>query len=191
MRAMDVISVKDLSYSYVEGEPVLNNISFNVMKGSFVSLIGRNGSGKSTILSQLTPFKGSFDSRKSLILPGKEGLKEIDIKHNGHLYKIKHIYGTPAMSFISEDGTELNENGGVRTFEEIVHDKLSVNDDYFKVGKIGSNCQNFIQFTTTQRKDYISTLIEPIQKYIDAHEIIAEKVRLDNNKLKQLALDFM
>ena len=54
-------------------------------------LLGKNGSGKSTILSQLTPFKDSFDDRKSLILPGKEGLKEIDIEHNGHVYNIKHI----------------------------------------------------------------------------------------------------
>ena len=50
---------------------------------SFTMLIGGNGSGKSTILSQLHPFKESFDDRKELIIPGTIGVKEIDIEHNG------------------------------------------------------------------------------------------------------------
>ncbi len=53
MRVMDAIEVKNITYSYIEGKPVLNNISFKVKKGSFVSLIGRNGSGKSTLAKLL------------------------------------------------------------------------------------------------------------------------------------------
>lgn len=35
-------------------------------------LLGRNGSGKSTILSALSPYKESLDERKNLILDGED-----------------------------------------------------------------------------------------------------------------------
>ena len=39
----------DVSFSYEEGKEVLNNISFNVPKGTVTALVGSSGSGKSTI----------------------------------------------------------------------------------------------------------------------------------------------
>lgn len=158
--------------------------------GNIITMLnGGNGSGKSTIMSQLTPFKESFDDRKSLILPNKEGLKEIDISHNGHSYKIKHVYSKVASSFISKDGIELNENGGVRTFEEIVREEFKLDKEYFKIGKIGSNTESFIQFTTTQRKTYISNFIEAVKKYIDAYKIVADKAKLNEQQIKQISND--
>ena len=153
------------------------------------SLSGKNGSGKSTIMSMLSPFKESFDDRKTLILPGKEGIKEIDYIHNGHEYKIKHIYSAKAASFISEDGVELNENGGIRTFEEIIKTKFKLSKDYFKIGKVGSNTENFIQFTTAQRKTYISSFVEAVQKYIDAFKIVSEKAKVNEQQIKQISSD--
>lgn len=152
-------------------------------------LAGGNGSGKSTILSMLTPFKESFDDRKNLILDGKEGIKEIDIEHDGHEYKIKHVYGKTTSSFISEDGIELNENGGVRTCKEIIMQKLKVNDDYFKIAKIGSNLDTFINFTTSQRKLYISSFVEAVQKYLDAFDIVNKKAKDNDNQIKQISED--
>lgn len=40
--------VKKLTYSYDKEKDVVNDISLNVKKGSYVSVIGHNGSGKST-----------------------------------------------------------------------------------------------------------------------------------------------
>lgn len=152
----------------------------------FTSLNSENGGGKTTILSQLHPFKDSFDERKELTLPGKIGIKEIDISHNGSLYKIKHIFDKKTTSFIEKDGVELNPNGGVRTFEDIVATELEVTKDYFKIGKIGSNTDNFVQFSTTQRKDYISTLIKDVEKYNEAYDIVSDKFKLDTDKLNTI-----
>ncbi|PSV40115.1 ABC transporter ATP-binding protein [Photobacterium sp. GB-210] len=44
-----LLSVKNLSYSYDGVKNTLNDVSFNVHKGEFVSIMGKNGSGKSTI----------------------------------------------------------------------------------------------------------------------------------------------
>jgi len=43
------IKFDDVSFSYEEGKEVLNNISFDVPKGSVTALVGSSGSGKSTI----------------------------------------------------------------------------------------------------------------------------------------------
>ncbi|MBO9701340.1 MAG: ATP-binding cassette domain-containing protein [Sporocytophaga sp.] len=59
-----VVSVKDLSI-YQEDRLILDNISFEISKGEFVYLIGRTGSGKSSLLKSLyadLPFeKGSIN----------------------------------------------------------------------------------------------------------------------------------
>ncbi len=61
---MKVIEVNNLSFSYEKNHEVINDISFSLDAGSYVSLIGKNGSGKSTIaklLVGLLPFqKGSI-----------------------------------------------------------------------------------------------------------------------------------
>jgi cell division transport system ATP-binding protein len=47
-----VVSVKDLSIFY-EKAPTLSNLNFEINKGEFVYLIGRTGSGKSSLLKTL------------------------------------------------------------------------------------------------------------------------------------------
>ena len=46
---MSFIEVKDLCFSYVEDNLVLDNLSFNIEKGTYTCIIGHNGSGKSTL----------------------------------------------------------------------------------------------------------------------------------------------
>ena len=47
----NIIKIKNVSFSYPESDtPAIDNISFNVRRGSWTSIIGHNGSGKSTII---------------------------------------------------------------------------------------------------------------------------------------------
>ncbi|MEG9487612.1 lipid A ABC transporter ATP-binding protein/permease MsbA [Mannheimia indoligenes] len=51
------VEFKDVSFTYVgKDEKALNNISFEIPKGKTVALVGRSGSGKSTIANLLTRF---------------------------------------------------------------------------------------------------------------------------------------
>ena len=51
---MNLIEVKNLSYSYDGKTNVLDDVSFVVGAGKYISIIGHNGSGKSTIAKLLT-----------------------------------------------------------------------------------------------------------------------------------------
>lgn len=50
------ISVKNLSFSYNEQEPVLNKISMNIPAGQNVAIIGSSGSGKTTLAQVIAGF---------------------------------------------------------------------------------------------------------------------------------------
>ena len=49
----DVVSVKDLQFSYHDGHKALRGVSFNLCEGDKVALVGPNGAGKSTLMLQL------------------------------------------------------------------------------------------------------------------------------------------
>lgn len=61
---MSVLTVKNLSHSY-GGREIFDNVSFRLLKGEHVALVGANGEGKSTFLSiitgRLTPDAGSVE----------------------------------------------------------------------------------------------------------------------------------
>lgn len=50
------IEFKNVNFSYIPGEQVLNDISFKIKKGESVAFVGATGAGKSSILSLLARF---------------------------------------------------------------------------------------------------------------------------------------
>lgn len=60
----NLLEVDNLCFWYEEGVPVFNDISFSLKQGMFYSIMGGNGSGKTTILRclsrLLTPYQGTI-----------------------------------------------------------------------------------------------------------------------------------
>nr|WP_026104698.1 ABC transporter ATP-binding protein [Heyndrickxia coagulans] len=52
-----VLEIRQLSFSYKPGQPVLKNLSFTIQKGEMVSIVGKNGAGKSTLSRLICGFE--------------------------------------------------------------------------------------------------------------------------------------
>jgi ATP-binding cassette subfamily B protein len=53
-RARGAIEFQDLSFAYEHGRPVLDKVSFSIPPGTSLGVVGKTGSGKSTIASLMT-----------------------------------------------------------------------------------------------------------------------------------------
>ena len=62
---MKCVSIKNLTYSYVKDNPVIKDLSLDIDQGEYVSLVGHNGYGKSTLarllVGLLVPNQGTIE----------------------------------------------------------------------------------------------------------------------------------
>ena len=63
-----------VGFSYIEGDPVLHEISFEIPKGKTIALVGPSGSGKSTLFDMIPRF---IDPKKGKILMDGINYKDI------------------------------------------------------------------------------------------------------------------
>lgn len=61
-----VVEIKELSYSYKEGCPVLEDITLNIRRGESIAILGENGSGKSTLAKILCSLLKSYSGNLSI-----------------------------------------------------------------------------------------------------------------------------
>lgn len=93
---MNAIEVKNLIFNYGGTTNAINNISFEIKKGTYVSIIGPNGSGKSTLAKLITGLlnKKSGEIKVFDLLLNKENICEIR-------KKIGIVFQNPDNQFIS------------------------------------------------------------------------------------------
>ncbi len=71
------IEFKNVSFEYVKGEPVINNLSFKIEGDKVCALVGHNGAGKSTIIKLLFRL---YDPTEGEILVNGVNIKEYNLK---------------------------------------------------------------------------------------------------------------
>ena len=67
-----IVSLKNVCFEYVQRKPILDNVTFTIREKNKVTIMGQNGSGKSTILKllsgQLKPDSGSVNIKDKLVI---------------------------------------------------------------------------------------------------------------------------
>ncbi len=71
-----VIKYENISFSYNPGEPVIEDVSFDVHKGEVVALVGPSGAGKSTLFDLLPRF---YDPQKGRITIDGTNIRDIKV----------------------------------------------------------------------------------------------------------------
>lgn len=100
---------KNLSFSYVQNKPVLENLNFTIPKGKVTAIVGPSGSGKTTLFSLIEQF---YLPTTGEILYGEEAIKQLDLTK----WREKIGYVSQESSLV--DGTIQNNicYGQTKTF---------------------------------------------------------------------------
>lgn len=90
-----IIEIKDLSFEYEEGSKTIDHITFDIEKGSYTTILGHNGSGKSTIAKLLM---GLLEKKSGDIIVGGYTLSEETL--NDVRSQIGIVFQNPDNQFI-------------------------------------------------------------------------------------------
>ncbi len=92
---LPVIEIKNLWYAYPEGPTAIRNVNLNIGEGEFVAIMGRNASGKTTLVKHLNgllkPTKGNvrvagIDTRNATIAELSRAAGYVFQNPNDHLF---------------------------------------------------------------------------------------------------------
>jgi recombinational DNA repair ATPase RecF len=124
-------------------------VEFNPSK-TMQLLIGSNGSGKSSILEELTP----IPAHHAGFLKG--GVKEIHLTHGTSVYALVSVYehGTGKHSFI-KDGEELNTGGTFAIQRELVEQEFRLNRN---IHELFTGLTTFTSMPTNKRREWLTML---------------------------------
>ena len=162
-------------------------------------ILGKNGSGKSFLMGTFSPT--TFDLIKNRsenpAIPNKTGIKELDLELDGkYLYKIKIIYESKTSCFIhkynkytNEDLGELNPNGNVNTYYDVLDRELGFSKSYINIGYLSDNITNLIGMKPTERSSYISVWLPQLSEFIDSYKIVSKKSNIIKRQIDMLNND--
>ena len=101
----NIVELRHLSFSYTEGIKTLDDISLNIRRGAVVGILGRTGSGKSTLIKTLT----------RMVDPpaGSVFVQGLDVGE-WDLDELRRLFGvTPQDSYLFSDSIKQNIRYGL------------------------------------------------------------------------------
>jgi len=108
---------EDVTFSYVEGTPVLKNINFTAKSGESIALVGHTGSGKSSLMNLLLRFY-ELDSGKVLV----DGKNINDLEKRSYRRHVGIVLQDPVL-FNGTIGTNISLKNPDIT-DEMIYDAL-------------------------------------------------------------------
>ena len=120
------VEFKNVDFQYIEGQNILNELSFNIKQGEKAAIVGPSGSGKSTVVKLINRF---WDPQVGSISIGGVNIKDIPIAQL-----------TNVISYVSQDNYLFNRSimENLKLGNENIEDNLVI--DACK----RANCHDFI-----------------------------------------------
>lgn len=159
------------------------HIDFTKCKHNITLILGHNGSGKSTIINALQPLPES----PTLYLDGEEGEKIIEYFSEDLVYRLRTVYpitgsrqraNTKAyLTKILPNGTEieLNPNGNIGSYKDSLYSEFRLDPNFISLTQLSMEDRGIVERTPSERKKYISSILEEVQEYNDIHKSLNKR----------------
>lgn len=153
------------------------NVDFRKCTHNIVLIVGKNGSGKSTLLDHLNPFPDSSNS----FIPNKTGEKHLVLFDKGDTYSIQII--SPAdikgrkttKAYIQKNGAELNENGNISSYKDIIFSEFELDANYISLTKLSNSDRGLGDKTPAERKRFASNIVDNLETYNTIYKTLNKK----------------
>lgn len=175
------VEFKNTSFTFPDGNKILNNVNFNIRAGQLVHISGPSGSGKSILLRLIT---GSYKNYEGIILVNGQPVDNYDLKslrnNTGVLLNNQDIFqgtvwenitmGNPDITL--DEVTGFIEKFGLTSF--IQSDKLGYNKLLDPVGKrLSKQIKQKILLIRALLGNHRMLLLEEPLEYLDEITSIA------------------
>lgn len=169
-------------------------IDFTKCKHKIILIIGKNGSGKSTISDALHP----FPDPPSNYLDHEEGLKEIEyISDHGIFYRISIQYPlnkngerATTKAYIQKmvDGIvdELNPNGNIGSFKDALYTEFKLDANYIALSQLSIENRGLVEKTPSERKKFVGNIIDAIEVYNNIHKALNKRSSIIKSMINTL-----
>ena len=133
LEKVNSIQFESISFSYDNEKNVLNDISFNVNKNESVALIGRTGSGKTSLVNLICRF---YDLKEGTIKINGKDYKEYSIKSLrdkiGYIMQKVVIFDGTILENINYANKDISKDEIIEICKKLnLHDKImSLKDGY-------------------------------------------------------------
>ncbi len=114
------VDIRNVSFEYTEGIAVLENLSLNIKRGKVLGILGRTGSGKSTLVRLLSKL---YEPTEGEILLGGVPLNELSndsVKNNmAYVTQDVHIYTSTIRDNLTLFDVSYNDEEIMSVLEEL------------------------------------------------------------------------
>ena len=165
------------------------DIDFSKSTHSIVLIVGSNGCGKSTLINSLNIFPDGSSS----FIPCKDAEKLLILTDGANIYEI-HIISQAddkggrktTKAFIKKNGVELNENGNVSTYKDIIFTEFDLDSNYVSLSSLSSNDRGLGDKTPAERKRFAANIIDNLEVYNSMYKNLNKKSIVYKSQLSNL-----
>ncbi len=152
VKKSNIISIKDLNFSYNRNK-VLYDLSFDIIRGDFISILGPNGAGKSTLVNLISKVLENYSGRIKI---GGKDIRRLGSRDVAKMVAVVPQYTDPGFNFTVSEIIRMGRYSYISRFGiEKEEDYSAVNDAMEKTETLSFADRKFFELSGGEKQRVI------------------------------------
>lgn len=163
-------------------------IDFTKCKNHIVVISGANGCGKSTLLNALSILPDSNDC----FMPLTTASKQLQVVNQDVVYDILITHkidgkANPAKAYIKKNGLELNANGNISSYKEIIFNEFNLDNNFISLTRISGDDRGLADKRPSERKKFVANITSSLEVYNDINKKLSKKSNIYRSHINSIS----